>query len=438
MPPTAPLVPRRTLIGAMLALPLLGGAAGCARSSGVDAEAAQASRGPITVWFSYDQFELQWGADLVEQWNAEHPDEPVRMQEIPAGRSSEEVITAAITAGTTPDLLFNVALAPLPMWARSGGLVDLTTFDDAERYAVERTGAERVEQFRIDGGLYVLPWKTGPVMIMYNKELFAAAGLDPENPGMDTYDSFLDGARTLVSSGAAPSAIWPNPGSEFYNPWYDFYPLFLAETGGTQLVEDGAAMFDGEVGLGVARFWERLYREGLAPHERSVDDAMGTSSTAMQITGPWAVAAYRDLIDVGFMPVPTAQGVPADEVVTFADSKNIAMFTTSRNRATAWDFIQFATSLEQDGTFLEVTGQMPLRTDLPGTFSDYFAQNPLYAGYGASAARAVDVPLIPNSIEVWQRFRGAFSASVIFGEVPIDEAFGGLGSAVEQLVEVPR
>lgn len=437
MPTPAPLVPRRTVTGA-LALLLLGGAAGCARPDGVDAAAARESRGPITAWFSYDQFELQWGADLVERWNAEHPDEPIHMQEIPAGRSSEEVITAAITAGTTPDLLFGVALAPLPMWARSGGLVDLTSLEGAEEHMTARTGAERVEQFRIDGGHYVLPWKSGPVMIMYNKALFAAAGLDPEDPGMDTHEGFLDGARALVRSGAAPSAIWPNPGSEFYNPWYDFYPLFLAETGGTRLVEDGAAMFDGEAGLGVARFWQTLYREGLAPRERSVDDAMGTSSTAMQITGPWAVAAYRDLIDVGFMPVPTAQGKAAEDVITFADSKNIAMFTTARHRATAWDVMRFATSLEQDGAFLEVTGQMPLRTDLLGTFGDYFARNPLYAGYGAQAARAVDVPLIPNSIEVWQRFRGAFSASAIFGDAPLEESLREVGAAVEQLVEVPR
>jgi len=434
VPTTVPPVPRRALAGA-LALPLLG-AAGCARSSGVDAETARDSRGPITVWFSYDQFELRWGGGIVEQWNQAHPEEPIRMQEIPAGRSSEEVITAAITAGTTPDLLFGVALAPLPMWARSGGMVDLTGFEGAEAYMADRTGADRVDQFRIDGAHYVLPWKTGPVMIMYNKGLFAAAGLDPENPGMGTHEAFLAGARALVQSGAAPSAIWPNPGSEFYNPWYDFYPLFLAETGGTRLVEDGSAQFDGDVGLGVARFWEDLYREGLAPRERSVDDAMGTSATAMQITGPWAVAAYRDLIDVGFMPVPTAQGRPADEVVTFADSKNIGMFTTCRHRATAWDVIRFATSLEQDGAFLEISGQMPLRQDLLSAFPDYFAANALYAGYGAQAARTVDVPLIPNSIEVWQRFRGAFSSSVIFAEESVDDAFADVARSIDQLVEV--
>lgn len=435
MPISTPLVSRRALAGA-LGLPLL--ATGCARSGGVDAAAARDARGPVTVWFSYDQFELQWGHGIVEQWNQTHPDETIDMQEIPAGRSSEEVITAAITAGTTPDLLFGVALAPLPMWARSGGLVDLRDFPGAEEYMADRTGADRVDSFRIDGACYVLPWKTGPVMIMYNKELFAAAGLDPEHPGMETYEAFLAGAQALVDSGAAPSAIWPNPGSEFYNPWYDFYPLFLAETGGTPFVEGGTAQFDGDAGLGVARLWKDLYDGGLAPRERSVDDAMGTAATAMQITGPWAVAAYRELIDVGFMPVPTAQGRPADQIVTFADSKNIGMFTTCRNRATAWDFIRFATSLEQDGAFLEISGQMPLRRDLPGTFGDYFAANPLYAGYGAQAARTVDVPLIPNSIEVWQRFRGAFSASVIFAEEPLEAAFATVAQSIDQLVEVHR
>ena len=49
-------------------------------------------------------------------------------------------------------------------------------------------------------------------------------------------------------------------------------------------------------------------------------------------------------------------------------------------------------------------------TGREGGKPDYFAANALYAGYGAQAARTVDVPLIPNSIEVWQRFRGACDA----------------------------
>ncbi len=61
---------------------------------------------------------------MVEAWNAEHPDEEITAQEIPAGRTSEEVIGAAITAGNAPCLIFNTAPAAVPQFQRQGGLVD--------------------------------------------------------------------------------------------------------------------------------------------------------------------------------------------------------------------------------------------------------------------------------------------------------------------------
>ena len=48
------------------------------------------------------------------------------------------------------------------------------------------------------------------------------------------------------------------------------------------------------------------------------------------------------------------------------------MFTACDNQATAWDVLKFSTSEEQDGAWLEATGQMPLRQDLTGTYPDYF------------------------------------------------------------------
>ena len=50
-------------------------------------------------------------------------------------------------------------------------------------------------------------------------------------------------ARSSSTSGAAPYAIYPSPSSEFFQSWFDFYPLFAAATGGKQLVEDGKSQF---------------------------------------------------------------------------------------------------------------------------------------------------------------------------------------------------
>ncbi|NHT17718.1 extracellular solute-binding protein [Cellulomonas sp. IC4_254] len=391
-----------------------------------------AATGPITVWLSNNEQEVGWGQDVVDAWNADHPDEQVTAQEIPAGSSSEEAITAAITAGTAPCLVYNISSAAVPGWVRQGGLVDLATFDDGADYISAR-GGDGVSAYETDGGSYQLPWKSNPVMVMYNKALFAQAGLDPEDPGMATFDDFLAGAQQIVDSGAAPSAIWPSPTNDFYQPWFDFYPVYLAETDGTALVEDGKATFDDESGKAVADFWASIYADGLAPQEAATDDAMVSGQTAMQLAGPWAIASYKDSVDVGFMPVPTSDG--REDVTTFADSKNVSMFTSCENQGTAWEFLKYSTSEENDGALLEASGQMPLRQDLAATYPDYFAAHPEYEVFADQAARTGDVPSIPNSIEAWQAFREAYTSAVIFRSTSVEDFLSSAAAKIDDLVQ---
>ncbi|MGP5365135.1 extracellular solute-binding protein [Brachybacterium tyrofermentans] len=202
-------ITRRTFTAGALAVPLAATTlAACGNGGGGGSGDAASARGPITIWLSNNEQEVAWGKAMVEAWNTDHPDEKITAQEIPAGQSSEEAITAAITAGTTPDLIFNISTAAAPGWAKQGGLVDLSTIEDGASYIEERTGADVAKGYAdADGKYYLLPWKSNPVMIMFNKDLFTKAGLDPENPGMNSFDSFLEGARKIVDSGAAPAAI---------------------------------------------------------------------------------------------------------------------------------------------------------------------------------------------------------------------------------------
>ncbi len=235
--------------GLVLALAL--SVAACGGDSGETSEAA-AAKGPIKVWLSNNPEEIAWGKEMVAAWNAKNPNEKVTAQEIPAGKTSEEVIGAAITAGNAPCLVFNTSPAAVPQFQKQGGLVALDSFPDGKKYIEDRTG-EAAEQYKSpDGKYYQIPWKSNPVMIFYNKDLLKKAGVDPENPPLSTYDEFLATSEKIVSSGAADAAIWPAPTSEFFQSWFDFYPLYAAETGGKQLVEDGKATFDSPEGMAVA------------------------------------------------------------------------------------------------------------------------------------------------------------------------------------------
>jgi multiple sugar transport system substrate-binding protein len=427
---------KRTLTALLFAVPLALTTVACNVDSGGgggDAAESAGKHGPITIWYSNNADEVAWGKAMVGKWNDAHPDEKVTAQEIPAGKTAEEAIGASITAGTAPCLVLNTAPAAVPQFQKQGGLVPLDDFPGAREYIEERTG-DNAEQYRSpDGKYYQLPWKSNPVVIFYNKKAFAKAGIDAENPPLATYDEFLDTARKVVKSGGAQYAIWPAPSSEFFQSWFDFYPLFAAETGGKLLVEDGKATFAGDEGKRVAAFWQTLYSEGLAGKEKYNGDAFADGKAAMAIVGPWAIPVYGDKVEWGSAPVPTSQGTPASDIHTFSDAKNIAMYSACKNRGTAWDLMKFATSKEQDGALLEATGQMPLRTDLPGAYPDYFTKNPAYKEFADLTARTVEVPNVPNSIAIWQAVRDAYSNSVIFGKQDPADALTEAAAKVDQL-----
>jgi multiple sugar transport system substrate-binding protein len=423
---------RTKVATALLTMLALGMTAACGGDSG-DSDDATSATGPIKVWLSNNPDEIAWGKQMVEAWNAEHPDEEVTAQEIPAGNTSEEVIGAAITAGNAPCLVFNTAPAAVPQFQKQGGLVALDEFDGATDYIESRSG-EVAEQYKSpDGQYYQIPWKSNPVMIFYNKDLMKQAGIDPENPPLSTYDEFLETSRKIVDSGAAQAAIWPAPTSEFFQSWFDFYPLFAAETDGQQLIEDEQATFDSEEGMAVADFWQTMYDEGLAQKEVYNGDSFADQKAAMAIVGPWAIAVYGESVDWGAVPVPTSSGTSPEETYTFSDAKNIGLYSACENQGTAFELLKFATSEEQDGKLLEMTGQMPLRSDLQQAYSDYFKSNPEYVTFADQASRTVEVPNVANSVEIWQTFRDAYSESVIFGKAPVDES---LSDAAEETTDL--
>ena len=90
--------------------------------------------GPIKIWLSNNAEEFAWGKHMVEAWNADHPDQKVTAQEIPAGKTSEEVIGAAITAGNAPVPGLQHGPAAVPEFQRQGGLVALDDFDGGKSY----------------------------------------------------------------------------------------------------------------------------------------------------------------------------------------------------------------------------------------------------------------------------------------------------------------
>lgn len=426
----------RTMLVAVAGL-VLAATAACGDNGGGGSSNTGAAKahGPINIWYSNNAQEVAWGKQAVAAWNSAHPNEKVTGQEIPAGKTSEAVISAAITAGNEPCLIYNTSPAAVPNFQGQGGLVPLDDFADGKSYLEQRSGATADQYKSPDGKFYQLPWKSNPVMIFYNKKAFAKAGIPTTNPPLGSYADFLATAKKVVAAKGAKYAIYPAPSSEFFQPWFDFYPMYAAASGGKQLVEDGKSTFDSDAGKGVANFWKQLYDANLAGKETYNGDSFADGIAAMASVGPWAIAVYKGKVDWGVAPVPTPNGGSSDTTPTFSDAKNVAMYASCKNRGTAWDFLKFSTSTDQDGKLLEMTGQMPLRQNLEQQYSAYFTAHPEYKTFAAEAAHVVEVPNVPNSVEIWQTFRDAWSKSVIFGKEDPNTALSQAASKINDLAK---
>ena len=414
-----------TVIAGALALTACSSGAGTGSTSG---------KGPITIWYSNNEQEVAWGKQMVTAWNADHPKEQVKGQEIPAGKSSEEVIGAAIAAGNAPCLIYNTAPSAVGQFEKQGGLVDISKISGGAAYIEARSGKVADQYKNTAGDYFQMPWKSNPVVIFYNKDLFAKAGLDAVNPKLSTYSDFIDTSKKLVAAGVAKVAIQPAPTSEFFQTQFDFYPLYAAATGGKQIVANNKATFANQAGYDVADFWQTMYQNKLSSPEQYTGDSFAAGNSAMAIVGPWAVSVYKD-VNWGSVPVPTKDGTAAEKTWTFSDAKNIGLYSACKNQGTAWDVLKFSTSKAQDQKLLEISGQMPLRENLQTTYASYFAKNPAYQAFGDQASRTVEVPPGPNTVEMLQAFRDAWTKTVVTGSGDVQGALKGAATKIDTIAK---
>ena len=142
----------------------------------------------------------------------------------------------------------------------------------------------------------------------------------------------------------------------------------------------------------------------------------------MAIVGPWAIAVYGDTVNWGVVPVPTSDGQPArGDLHLHRRQEHRALLRLQEPE----DRVGRAEVRDQRGAGRQAARHDrpdadPL--DLPTTYPSYFKANPEYKTFADQASRTVEVPNVPNSVEIWQEFRDDYSSAVIFGKTPVDDS----------------
>ncbi|MDQ6689636.1 MAG: sugar ABC transporter substrate-binding protein [Gemmatimonadota bacterium] len=416
--------------------------------SGVEITRTRAGKAtpPITLtyWPAANPPETRLAMRLAAQWNTENPDVQVRVQPLPAGRSSEEVLLAAIVARATPDVSSNVSSALLARLVRAGGVVRLDNRVATSARLKERTNAAMLASLRLpDGGIYAFPWKTNPEMLMYNVDLLAAAGVRPPRTHSELLQAFKRLTRDTDGDGRPDRwGLWATLKTTWYERFYDFYPLYLAGSGGKTLIVNGKVLFENEAAVAALELFRRGFAEGGLPHSNFAigRDPFIDGTVAMKIIGPWFLKELNELKVVGLhfdvVPVPAADSADPDKHFAFADLRSIAIFSTTRHPDEAARFVAYLTSPAADRLLLEEASQLPYRRGLSTDprFTASLRTWPTLSTYAKYVERTRDIDVDPDVVEIFDLISEAYEESAIYGKVPVRQALAHAAAEARNIV----
>ena len=344
------------------------------------------------------------------------------MQPIPASRSTEEVLLAAIAARTTPDVAANIYPGAISQYVDAGGLYEHETLPGFTEFMLERSGEAVLDLYTHPSGhVYQVPWKANPVMFAYNVDLLAEAGVAPED--LATYSGFLDAARKVNEQWGGEKYLYaPNVDVTWWQRFFDFYTLYIAASEGQTLLNDeGEVTFDNEAGEEVFAFLATLFEEDLAPKGQSAQNRFFDGTVLVEPAGPFTLPFYENNAPEGFqfdlVPPPVPDRLAGQPVFTYGDPKNIAIFSTSEYPEEAWQFVEFILSPENDALFMDITGQIPYRQDMAENplFSEMVGAQPVLDKFIEQNLRTRGVDDTPYLIEIFDAISREYEAAAVQG-----------------------
>ena len=192
---------------------------------------------------------------LVEKFQETYPNINVNVEYVPWD-GMEDKYLAAMQAGTAPEIV-DMAIAWTIPYAKMGSLVaidDLAAKWSLDLDATYYEGA--LETLEADGLHYALPYRMEVMALIYNKDLFEQAGLDP-NKGPATWDELVEDGKAVTALGNGIFGFG-QCGYGTGNTTAQVYSLMFSN--GVELLnEDGTkAAFNTPEGVEALEYWANL------------------------------------------------------------------------------------------------------------------------------------------------------------------------------------
>lgn len=398
----------------------------------------------LTYWSATNALELDFANQVAAEWNLQHPEVQIKVEPVPSGQSTEEVILAAIASHTTPDIYANIFPGAMQDLLDAEGVVQLDAYADFFDVLHERMTPELLNQYRSsDGHFYQVPWKSNPIMVLYNTRMLREAGVTSLPT---TYSEFLSAAANVTRDRDGDGRIdqWMAYIDYFpiwYKRLYDYLPLYMAASNGQTLFEGRKVVFDNQSSVAIFRFLHECYARGYIPRQLVQGDIFIDGHVAAKFTGPNSIGfleRYRSAdFEYDYGPILRPDGA-SGQPISYADPKSIVIFKTCQHPREAWEFIKFVISKRNDLRFLELTSQLPIRARLleDQTFADYFKRNPKLVKFAEQLATARSIESIAELKEIFDAIAQEVEASVVFDLKPPEQAVHDAARRSQQILDL--
>jgi multiple sugar transport system substrate-binding protein len=359
------------------AVPVVAGASAAAGLPMVAASASQQVH--LTMW-------QQWGGGheeqelrtAIAQYEKLHPN--VTITETPV--TNDAKILASITGGNPPDIVDLGTSAVLGGWASEGAVEPLTSLVKAAHLNLKAYVPAGLDAVTVNGTLYGLPFMNFLVGLLYNKKLFAAAGLNPKAPPTTTEQLYADAVKLTKVSGGKITQLgfapnYPGPSQGQVCPLESYGWLF----GGSWYSSSGKPTPDTSQNL-AALTWEKSFFTKFGATDLSnfvqsagayltAGDPFESGKLAMMLDGPWTlqyIKANNPSLDpyIGVAKFPAPAGKSQHSGTTFLDTNAQIIPRGSKNVQAAFDFIKWETTNAQlTSEFANTVANIPQLQHVP-------------------------------------------------------------------------
>ncbi|WP_167503292.1 extracellular solute-binding protein [Streptomyces malaysiensis] len=407
---------KRGLIAATGVAAMLVSVAACGSDGDDDKAGADGFKGQtLTVWamdgstpdgWTKDvkaAFEKKTGAKLkleIQQWNG-----------------IQQKVTTALSESDPPDVL-EIGNTQTPAYAQTGGLAEL---DDLKKSIGADWPKSMNDSAVYDGKQYAAPWYVVNRVVLYNKKIWAEAGIK-DTP--KTRTEFFEDLDTIQKKTDAEPIYLPGQN------WYFFDGLTIG-TGADLVKKNGdkwvSNLSDPKVGKAMD-IYKQYQSFSKAPKDKDEATPQQAEVFAKGKTGAFIGMGWEAALsikanpkiekDIGYFTIPgETEGKPEG---VFLGGSNLAIAAGSEKQELAKEFLKIALNDTYEGQLAKEGGVIPNKESLQARLKG----NPAAQAAAPAAATGGTTPLIPE----WAAVENApnpiktYMTAVLTGKSPAEAA----------------